>query len=117
MLKHSAKLDLMFTALADPTRRAIVERLAHGPASVSELAKPLKRSLPAVVQHLQLLEESGLVTSRKIGRVRTCRIQPKRLDAAQAWLAEQRAHWEARFDRLDTFLQKGEKKKREEKND
>lgn len=109
MPKHSAKLDLMFTALADPTRRAIVERLAHGPASVSELAKPLKRSLPAVVQHLQLLEESGLVTSRKIGRVRTCRIQPKRLDAAQAWLAEQRAHWEARFDRLDAFLQKGEK--------
>lgn len=109
MPKHSAKLDLMFTALADPTRRAIVERLAHGPASVSELAKPLKRSLPAVVQHLQLLEESGLVTSRKIGRVRTCRIQPKRLDVAQAWLAEQRAHWEARFDRLDAFLQKGEK--------
>ncbi len=108
--KHSAKLDIMFTALADPTRRAIVERLAHGPASVSELAKPLKRSLPAVVQHLQLLEQSGLVVSRKVGRVRTCRIEPKRLDAAQAWLAEQRAHWEARFDRLDAFLQKGEEK-------
>ncbi|MGD9542223.1 MAG: ArsR/SmtB family transcription factor [Methylocystis sp.] len=81
----------MFSALADPTRRAMIERLARGPANVSELAKPLKISLPAVMQHLQALEQSGLVTSRKIGRVRTCRIQPKRFDAVQAWLARQRA--------------------------
>lgn len=110
MLNQSAELDLMFSALADPTRRAILARLARGLASVSELAKPLKMSLPAVVQHLQLLEESGFVVSRKVGRVRTCRIEPKRLDAAQAWLAKQRAHWEARFDRMDAFLlEKNEK--------
>ena len=99
----------MFSALADPTRRAMVERLTRGPASVSELARPIKMSLPAVVQHLQLLEQSGLVVSRKVGRVRTCRIEPKRLVAAQAWLAKQRAQWEARLDRLDAFLEKGER--------
>jgi len=98
----------MFSALADPTRRAMIERLARGPANVSDLAKPLNMSLPAVMQHLQTLERSGLVTSRKVGRVRTCCIQPKRFDAAQAWLARQRAHWEARFDRLDAFLEKSE---------
>ena len=108
MPKRSESLDRMFSALADPTRRAMVERLARGPANVSELAGPLNMSLPAVMQHLQTLERSGLVTSRKVGRVRTCRIQPKRFDAAQAWLARQRAHWEARFDRLDAFLEKSE---------
>jgi DNA-binding transcriptional ArsR family regulator len=104
MLNQAAQLDLMFSALADPTRRAILGRLARGFATVSELAKPLKMSLPAIAPHLRLLEKSGFVVSRKAGRVRTCRIEPKRLDAAQAWLAQQRAEWEARFDRMDAFL-------------
>ena len=82
----------------------MITRLSRGPASVSELAKPLKMSLPAVVKHLTLLEESGFVVSQKRGRVRTCRIDPKRLDAAQTWLAKQRAVWEARFDRMDAFV-------------
>ncbi len=94
----------MYGALADGTRRAMIARLARGPASVSELAKPLKMSLPAVVQHLKVLEESGFVVSRKIGRVRTCRIEPKRLSAAQSWIARQRALWEARFDSMDAFV-------------
>lgn len=110
MPKRSTKLDLMFSALADPTRRAMIERLARGPANVSELARPLKISLPAVMQHLQTLEQSGLVTSRKVGRVRTCSIRPKRFDAIQAWLGRQRAEWETRFDRLDALLQKSEEK-------
>lgn len=109
MLKHSAQLDLVFSALADPTRRAILAQLARGLATVSELAKPLKMSLPAISPHLRLLEASGFVVSRKLGRVRTCRIEPKRLDAAQAWLAQQRAEWEARFDRMDSFLLENEK--------
>lgn len=104
MPKHAVALNRMFTALADPTRRSMVERLARGPASVSELAKPFAMSLPAVVQHLQVLEESGLVKSSKAGRVRTCRIEPKALGVAQDWLSQQRALWEARFDRLDQFL-------------
>lgn len=104
MPKHAAALNRMFTALADPTRRAMVERLARGPASVSELARPLPMSLPAVVQHLQVLEESGLVASEKVGRVRTCRIEPGALGVAQDWLAQQHAHWTARFDRLDAYL-------------
>ncbi len=94
----------MYAALADPTRRAIIAHLARGFASVSELAKPLKMTLPAVVQHLQLLEKSGFIVSRKIGRVRTCAIEPKRLETAQHWLAQQRALWEARFDRMDKLL-------------
>lgn len=82
----------------------MIARLACGPASVSELAKPLKMSLPAAAKHLALLEVSGFVVSQKIGRVRTCRIDPKRLDAAQTWLATQHAAWQARFDRMDAFL-------------
>jgi DNA-binding transcriptional ArsR family regulator len=98
MTKQSAAaLDRMFSALSDPTRRKIVERLARGPATVSELAKPLPMSLPSVVQHLHVLEESGIVISLKKGRVRTCRIEPKQLSAAQAWLEGQRRIWEARL--------------------
>ncbi|MET0183689.1 MAG: metalloregulator ArsR/SmtB family transcription factor [Caulobacterales bacterium] len=104
MLKQTDALDLMYAALADSSRRAMIAQLARGPASVSELAKPLSMSLPAVVQHLKLLEECGFVTSRKTGRVRTCRIEPKKLSAAQAWLAKQRSVWEARFDRMDAFV-------------
>jgi DNA-binding transcriptional ArsR family regulator len=108
MTKQSLALNRMFAALSDPTRRTMVERLARGPASVSELARPLPMSLPTVVQHLKVLEESGLVSSKKKGRIRTCRIEPKRFDAAQTWLGKQRALWEARFDRLDALLEEPE---------
>lgn len=104
MTNQMPALDRLFSALSDPTRRAIVERLAQGPRSVSELAKPLPMALPTVVQHLKVLEASGLVSSEKRGRVRTCRIEMGRLDAAERWLGRQRALWEARFDRLDALL-------------
>jgi DNA-binding transcriptional ArsR family regulator len=104
MLKHSAPLDLVFQALADPTRRVIVERLSQGPASVSELARPLPMSLPAVHQHLQVLEASGLVHSEKVGRVRTCRLELKMLGTAESWIEDRRAAWERRLDRLGEFL-------------
>jgi DNA-binding transcriptional ArsR family regulator len=110
MLKQSAALDLAFQALADPTRRAIVARLARGPASVSALAAGQPMSLPAVHQHLKVLEESGLISSEKIGRVRTCRIEAQAMGAAQDWLAQQRAEWEARFDRFDAVVM-GQKNK------
>jgi len=108
MLNQSAALDLMFQALADPSRRVMVERLTRGPASVSELAKPLAMSLPAVVQHLQVLETSGLVRSEKVGRVRTCRIEPKALRSAEQWIAERRTTWEQRLDRLGEILAAGD---------
>ncbi len=107
MLNQAAaadSLDHLFQALADPTRRGIVDRLARGPASVSELAAPFAMSLPAVVQHLQVLEASGLVRSQKVGRVRTCRIEPTALQGAERWIAERRAAWERRLDRLGEFL-------------
>src|SRR5215218_5178394 len=104
MLNQNASLDLMFQALADPTRRTMVERLSRGPVSVSELARPLPISLPAVVQHLQVLEASGLVRSEKIGRVRTCRIDPAALRTVERWIAERRTTWERRFDRLGELL-------------
>jgi DNA-binding transcriptional ArsR family regulator len=104
MLNESAALDLAFQALADPTRRFMVARLSRGPASVSELARPLPISLPAVLQHLQMLETSGLVLSEKKGRVRTCRIAPQALAKAEGWIAEHRALWEGRLDRLEAYL-------------
>ena len=94
----------MFQALADPSRRIMVERLSRGPASVSELARPLAMSLPAVVQHLQVLEASGLVRSEKVGRVRTCRLEPDALRTAEQWITERRTSWEQRLDRLDDYL-------------
>jgi len=94
----------MFHALADPTRRAVVARLTAGPASVSELARPLEMSLPAVVQHLQVLEAAGLIATEKAGRVRTCRVSPGALADAERWLSERRLEWEARLDRLEAFL-------------
>jgi DNA-binding transcriptional ArsR family regulator len=97
-------LDLMFQALADPTRRGMVERLSSGPVSVSELAKPFAMSLPAVVQHLQMLEASGLVSSEKVGRVRTVRIEPEALSLAEQWINERRTNWVKRLDRLGDFL-------------
>jgi DNA-binding transcriptional ArsR family regulator len=97
-------LDEVFHALADPSRRVIVERLSRGPASVSELARPLPMSLPAVVQHLQVLESSGLVRSEKVGRVRTCHLDLKQLDTAENWIRARRAQWAARLDRLGDYL-------------
>ena len=104
MLNQSDALDLAFQALADPGRRSMVERLSRGPASVSELARTLAMSLPAVVQHLQVLEASGLVRSEKVGRVRTCRLEPKALGAAERWISQRRSGWERRLDRLGAFL-------------
>jgi DNA-binding transcriptional ArsR family regulator len=97
-------LDRVFHALADPGRRTMLERLTRGPATVSELAQPLAMSLPAVVQHLAVLEASGLVTTRKQGRVRTCQIAPGSLQRAERWLNERRIAWERRLDRLGEYL-------------
>ena len=105
MLNESTRLDLAFQALADPTRRGMLARLSRGPASVSELARPFRISLPAVMQHLQALEASGLVRSQKQGRVRTCRLEPKALSAAEQWIADQRELWEGRLDRLEDYLE------------
>ena len=104
MFRQDAIPDLAFQALADPSRRAMVDRLVQGPATVSELAKPLAMSLPGVMQHLAVLEASGLVISEKIGRTRTCKIDPKVLSQAEHWIAERRALWERRLDRLGQFL-------------
>jgi DNA-binding transcriptional ArsR family regulator len=103
----TAAIDSLFAALADPTRRVMIERLSRGPASVSELAEPHAMSLPAVLQHLQVLESSGLVTSQKTGRIRTCRIESKALRTAEDWIAARRATWELRLDRLGDFLADG----------
>ncbi len=99
------KLDKTFAALADPARRAMVERLVAGPASVSELAKPLPMSLPAVMLHLRVLEDCGLVTSQKLGRVRTCHIDPMMLSQAETWVRERRRMWERSLDRLGAMLE------------
>jgi DNA-binding transcriptional ArsR family regulator len=104
MLNHEESLDLVFRALGDRTRRALVERLVRGPASVSELAAPLTMSLAAVVQHLQVLETAGIVRSEKVGRVRTCRIEPEVLRTGEHWLGHQRTSWESRLDRLGDVL-------------
>jgi|ERR1700722_14128823 len=104
MLDHQPRLDRVFHALADPSRRAIIERLVAGEAPVSELAKPLAMSLAAVVQHIQVLEQSGLIVTTKSGRVRTCRIEPKSLRDAEAWIVHRRTLWEQRLDRLGELL-------------
>jgi DNA-binding transcriptional ArsR family regulator len=98
------EIDLLFQALADPSRRAMVDRLTRGPASVSELAHPLAMSLPAVVQHLHVLEASGLVRSEKRGRVRTCTVEPAALRMAERWIADRRTFWEQSLDRLGAYL-------------
>jgi len=102
-----APIGVVFHALSDANRRAMIDRLLDGPASVSELAQPLAISLPAVVQHLHVLEASGVVRSRKVGRVRTCEIAPLALSTAERWISERRATWEARLDRLGEFLAAG----------
>jgi DNA-binding transcriptional ArsR family regulator len=100
----AASIDRVFHALGDPTRRAIVEKLSQGPISASRLAEPLDITLAAVVQHLQILEKSGLVHTEKVGRVRTCRIEPAGLTAAEQWLSARRALWQKRLDRLGALL-------------
>ena len=104
MLNHRA-VDRVFQALGDPTRRAIVERLSRGSASVSDLAKPFDVTLAAIVQHLQVLEDSGLVRTEKIGRVRSCHIKAGGLKLAERWIADRRAGWERCFDRLEALLE------------
>jgi DNA-binding transcriptional ArsR family regulator len=100
----SVALDLMFQALADPSRRGMLERLCRGAASVSDLAEPFKMSLPAVLQHLQVLEQSGLVKTAKVGRVRTCSVETKALRSVEQWITGRRTMWEQRFDRLGAYL-------------
>jgi len=104
MLNQVADLDRVFQALADPGRRVMVERLSRGPASVSELGRPLPISLAAVVQHVQVLEASGLVRSQKVGRTRTCSINPAALRSAESWIADRRTLTERRLDRLGDYL-------------
>jgi DNA-binding transcriptional ArsR family regulator len=104
MLNQSTDLDRLFHALADPARRAMVERLSRGPAPVSELARPLPMSLPAAMQHLGVLEAAGIVRSEKIGRVRTCAIAPEVLSQAEQWINARRTEWERRLDRLGDYL-------------
>ena len=105
MLKQAeVPLDRVFHALADPTRRTLVERLTRGPASAGELAEPLPMTLAAVLQHLRVLEISGLVQTEKVGRTRRCRIEPEALRSAEQWIGERRTAWERRLDRLGEFL-------------
>lgn len=105
MAKQLSPLDRVFYALADPTRRAVLQRLSHGPAAVSELAQPFKMALPSFTQHLNILEECGLVNSEKIGRIRTYQVAPKQTKMAEQWLVEHREVWEKRLNRLDNYLE------------
>ena len=104
MPKHQVNIDRIFHALGDPTRRAILEKLDHGPLSVSRLAEPLGITLTAVAQHLQVLEECGLVQTEKVGRVRTCRIETAGLSLLEQWIRERRSIWDRRLDRLGDLL-------------
>ena len=110
MLNQPLDLDRVFHALADPARRAMVERLSLGPAPVSELARPLPMSLPAAMQHLGVLEAAGLVRSTKSGRVRTCAIDPQALSQVEQWINARRVEWEHRLDRLGAYLETLESK-------
>ncbi|WP_373355630.1 ArsR/SmtB family transcription factor [Pseudoroseicyclus sp. CXY001] len=104
MENHSDTLDTLFQALADPTRRAVVQRLGQGPAAVSDLAEPFQMGLPAFLKHISVLEAAGLVSSIKVGRVRTCTLEEQRLEAAAGWFEEQRDLWKARYEQLDDLL-------------
>jgi DNA-binding transcriptional ArsR family regulator len=105
---NRTNVDRVFHALGDPTRRAILERVSQGPVSVSSLAKPLRITVAATVQHVQVLEKSGLVHTTKVGRVRTCRMEAKGLSVAEQWINERRSLWERRFDRLGELLSEGD---------
>jgi DNA-binding transcriptional ArsR family regulator len=111
MPKQSVQLNRVFQALADPTRRAVLERLGAGCAAVSELARPFDMALPSFLQHLDVLESCGLVQSRKTGRVRMYKLAPQSLHEAERWMAGQRAIWERRLDQLDDYLQTLKEKK------
>lgn len=104
MTNQQAALTGVFRGLADPTRRAVIERLGRGPAPVTELARPFRMALPSFIQHLDVLEDCGLVRSRKVGRVRTYQLVPAPLKRAESWLDRQRSIWERRLDRLDAHL-------------
>lgn len=110
MPKQNHLLDPIFRALADPSRRAVVSRLAEGPATVSELAAPFDMALPSFVQHLRVLEDSGLIKSEKTGRIRTCRLATANLAKAEQWIADCRAYWETRVDALEIFLEESKVK-------
>lgn len=115
MSARSPALDLVFSALSDPARRSMLERLSRSSASVSDLAEPLDMTLSAVVQHLAVLEQSGLVRTKKTGRVRTCTLQPAALDSAERWITQRRATWERRLDRLGDLLAEPESPSASEK--
>jgi DNA-binding transcriptional ArsR family regulator len=104
MAQYSTRLDGVFQALADPTRRAVLSRLGRGPASIGELAAPFDMALPSFMKHIRYLEGTGLIRTRKIGRVRTCTLERKSFDVIEAWLGEQRSIWEGRTDRLERFV-------------
>ena len=110
MLNYQPSLDRVFHALADPTRLAIVERLSRGSVSVSEIAEPLDMTLAAVVQHIQVLEQSGVISTRKQGRVRTCQLEPRALDIVDRWIAQHRSIWERNLDRLGEVLSERKQK-------
>lgn len=108
MLQYNAKpLDLIFHALSDAGRRAMVDRLSRGPASVSDLARPMPMTLSAVVQHLKILEEAGLVKSQKAGRIRTCQLELSVLADVERWIAERKRFWEQQYDQLEAYLADG----------
>ncbi len=111
MAKHDVDLSLLFHALADPTRRSILARLADGPAQVTDLAAPTGLRLPTVMRHLSVLQEAGLISTSKDGRIRTCAIVPDAMQPMRTWLDRQQAVWEARLDRLDAFVMKGMKER------
>ena len=104
MANQLVSLDRVFHALSDPTRRAIVSRLSRGPASVSELARPFVMAMPTLLQHLHVLEESRLIRTEKVGRVRTCEMEPAALGPAETWIAQQRAIWEGRLNRMEAYV-------------
>jgi DNA-binding transcriptional ArsR family regulator len=104
MTNQSSSLDRVFQALSDPTRRAIVARLSRGAASVSELARPFAMAMPTLLQHLHVLEESRLIRTEKVGRVRTCEMEPAALGTAETWIAQQRAIWAGRLDRMEAYV-------------
>ena len=110
MANHSSDLDRTFAALSDPIRRAIVTRLCEGPRSVSELSEPFEIALPSLLKHVRVLEESGLISSEKTGRVRTCRIERRALQETEAWIHRQVATWERRLDRLEAHVQRMKRK-------
>jgi DNA-binding transcriptional ArsR family regulator len=112
MEQYQEQLSGIFQALADPTRRAILGRLGEGPASISDLAKPFDMALPSFMKHIHLLEDSGLIQTRKEGRVRTCAIKRKQFAVVEAWLSAQRAIWEGRTDRLEQFVTSIRKKEK-----